>query len=86
VRACQATKRHGVAAVVRATRVQRSRSFRARPSPENQEAEATSEPCGEAKLAPVWSWLELSTPLLPSPRLLAAEQLGFCRQQCSCIG
>ena len=73
-RARQATKAHGVTEVVRATRVDRSRLFRARRTKE-QPARRT-EPQEVPKSVPVYSRLELSAPSAPSRRPIAEVATG----------
>jgi hypothetical protein len=72
-RAQRATKKHGVSAVVRVTRVERSRLFRTGPG--REKAALVLAPRAKQKgvrgSAPTYSRLTLSAPSAPSPRPIA---------------
>jgi hypothetical protein len=70
-RARQATKMHGVAAVVGVTRVERARLFRVKPARTKVQAPMRTEPRGEPGSVPAYSRLELSAPAASSPRPIA---------------
>lgn len=74
-RAHRATKKHGVTAVVRVTRVERARLFRARPTrttaDRSTSASASRKPKGVPESVPPFSRLELSAPSAPRPGPIA---------------
>lgn len=75
-RARQATKAHGVAAVVAVTRVERTRLFRVKPAHTKGQALMRTEPHGEPMSVPAYSRLELSAPAASSPRPIAEIETG----------
>lgn len=75
-RARDATKMHGVAAVVGVTRVERGRLFRVKPAHTKQQAPMRTEPQGEPRSVPAYSRLELSAPAASSPRPIAEIETG----------
>jgi len=72
----QATKAHGVAAVVAVTRVERARLFRVKPAHTKGQALMRTEPQGEPMSVPAYSRLELSAPAASSPRPIAEIETG----------
>ena len=77
-RARRATKKHGLPAVVRVTRVERARLFRNAPGRARRER-ATEKPAGAKTIsrgAPAFSRLELSTASESSIRPLAEVETG----------
>lgn len=75
-RARDATKMHGVAAVVGATRVERARLFRVKPARTKERAPMRTEPQDEPRSVPAYSRLELSAPAASSPRPIAEIETG----------
>jgi hypothetical protein len=75
-RARQATKAHGVTAVVRATRVDGSRLFRVKPTRTKQQPAMRTEPQQLPKSVPVYSRLEMSAPSAPNCRPIAEVETG----------
>lgn len=71
VRARRATKKHGVTAVVRVTRVERSRLFRTKPARTEAHLSARATPKGVPASVPPFSRLELSAPSTSRPRPIA---------------
>jgi hypothetical protein len=71
-----ATTMHGVAAVVGATGVERTRLVRVKPGRTKQQAPMRTEPQGEPRAVPAYSRLELSAPAAPSPRPIAEIETG----------
>jgi hypothetical protein len=69
----RAAKKHGVTAVVAATRVERARLFRSRPGL-RKAADAKTK--AEPKSVATFSRLELSAPSAPSPRPIAEVETG----------
>jgi hypothetical protein len=69
-RARQATKKHGVKAVVGVTRVEQARLFRSRPAGVKAPGERSRKPKGVPGSVPVpaFSRLEVSAPSAPKPR------------------
>ena len=70
-RAQRATKKHGVRAVVRVTRVERSRLFRAVPVRQKAALAPRGKQKGVRGSAPTFSRLTLSAPSAPSPGPIA---------------
>jgi hypothetical protein len=70
-RARRATKKHGLAAVVRVTRVERARLFRTKPARAKAQVSASTTPKGLPELIPPFSRLELSAPSTSRPRPIA---------------
>jgi len=72
-RARRATKKHGVTAVVRVTRVERARLLGTRPAriAADRSASASSKPKGVPESVPTFSRLELSAPSAPRPGPIA---------------
>ena len=71
VRARRATKKHGVTAVVRVTRVERARLFRTRPARTKAHVSASPTPKGVPEPVPPFSRLTLSAPPASRPRPIA---------------
>jgi hypothetical protein len=67
VRARRATKKHGVRAVVRVTRVERARLFRSKPARTKAHVSASTTPKGVPESVPPFSRLELSAPSTSRP-------------------
>jgi hypothetical protein len=102
VRAQRAAKVHGVRAVVRATRLERSRLFRSAPGRKAARSEQSREATMAPKSVPAFSRLELEAPLTPGPRPVAEvetvagvklrvfeqtpEMMGLLSQVCGCGG
>lgn len=74
-RAQRATKKHGVTAVVRVTRVERARLLRAT-SARTKPNGATSKPKAVPKSVPTFSRLELGSPSAPSLRPIVEVETG----------
>ncbi len=72
VRAREATKVHGVPAVVRAIRVERTRLFRGARTKQQERTEPRSVP----KSVPAYSRLELSAPSVPKCQPIAEVETG----------
>ena len=70
-RARRATKKHGVRAVVRVTRVERARLFRTRPARVKAQGARSTKPKGVPGSVPTFSRLEVSAPSAPKPRPVA---------------
>lgn len=70
-RARRATKKHGVTAVVRVTRVERARLFRTKPAHTKARVPASTTPKGVPESVPAFSRLELSAPSTARPRPIA---------------
>jgi hypothetical protein len=73
-RARRATKKHGVSAVVRVTRVERARLFRATPA--RTKGATSTKPKTVPKSAPTFSRLELGSPSAPSLRPIVEVETG----------
>ena len=72
-RARRATEKHGVTAVVAATRVERARLFRSGPAIRKAPDEKKK---GKPESVATFSRLELSAPSTPSPRPIAEVETG----------
>src|SRR3972149_741686 len=70
-RARRATKKHGVRAVVRVTRVGRARLFRSRPARVKAHVARSTKPKGVLGSVSAFSRLEVRAPSAPEPRPLA---------------
>ena len=70
-RAHRATKKHGVRAVVRVTRVERARLFRSRPARVKAPGERSTKPKDVPGSVPAFSRLEVRAPSAPEPRPVA---------------
>jgi hypothetical protein len=70
-RARRATKKHGVKAVVRVTRVERVRLFRSRPAGMKAREARSTKPKGVSGSVPAFSRLEVRAPSAPEPRPVA---------------
>jgi hypothetical protein len=70
-RAHRATKKHGVKAVVRVTRVERARLFRSRPAGMKAPGARSAKPKGVPGSVPAFSRLDVSAPSGPNPRPVA---------------
>jgi len=70
-RARRATKKHGVRAVARVTRVERARLFRSRPARVKAPGERSTKPKGVPGSVPAFSRLEVRAPSAAKPRAVA---------------
>ena len=75
-RAQRATEKHGVTAVVRVTRVERSRLFRGGPQRKNPQAATKKKAEGTPWSVPSFSRFELGTSSAPSLRPIAEVETG----------
>ena len=76
IRARRATKKHGVTAVVRVTRVERARLFRTTPARTKPNGATSAKPKDVAGSVPTFSRLELGAPSAPSLRPIAEVETG----------
>jgi len=75
-RARLATKKHGVRAVVRVTRVERARLFRTAPVRTKASKATSTKPKDVPRSAPTFSRLELGSPSAPSLRPIVEVETG----------
>src|SRR5690606_23666085 len=76
VRARRATKKHGVKAVVRATRVERARLFRSSGTPKTTERARSEERTGGRRSLPTYSRLELGAVTTSVPGEARAQPIA----------
>jgi hypothetical protein len=76
IRARRATKKHGVTAVVRVTRVERARLFRTTPARTKTNGATSAKPKDVPKSVPTFSRLELGSPSAPSVRPMVEVETG----------
>ena len=70
-RARRATKKHGVTAVVRVTRIERARLFRTKPARTKTRVSTSTTPQGVPESVPTFTRLELGAPSTPRPGPIA---------------
>lgn len=75
-RARRTAKKHGVAAVVRVTRVERARLFRNRPAQMKAHGAMSTTPKAPPESVPTFSRLELSAPSVSSSRPIVEVETG----------